>query len=46
MSLLARNQGKGIKRRRTIVLPEGRRETLQAIKAIVDNKIAHPFVWR
>lgn len=45
MSLLAEIREKASKKGRTIVLPEGTEErTLQAIKAIVDNKIAHPIL--
>lgn len=45
MSLLAEIREKASKKGRTIVLPEGTEErTLQAIKAIVDNKLAHPIL--
>ncbi len=45
MSLLAEIREKAAKKGNTIVLPEGTEErTLQAIKGIVDNKIANPIL--
>lgn len=45
MSLLAEIREKAAKKGRTIVLPEGTEErTLQAIKGIVDNRIATPIL--
>ena len=45
MSLLAEIREKAAKKGRAIVLPEGTEErTLQAIKGIVDNRIATPIL--
>lgn len=45
MSLLAQIRENAAKKQKTIVLPEGLEErTLQAIKPIVDNKIARPIL--
>lgn len=45
MSLLAEIREKAAQKGRTIVLPEGNEErTLQAIKPIIDNRIAHPIL--
>ncbi|MBO8159445.1 phosphate acetyltransferase [Thermosyntropha sp.] len=45
MSLLAQIREKAAQKQKTIVLPEGLEErTLQAIKPIVDNKIARPIL--
>jgi phosphate acetyltransferase len=45
MSLLAEIREKASKMGKTIVLPEGTEErTLQAIKGIIDQKIAHPIL--
>lgn len=45
MELLAQIREKAAQKGKTIVLPEGTEErTLQAIKSIVDNKIAHPIL--
>ena len=48
MSLLAQIREKAAVKGKTIVLPEGTGgETLQAIKGIIDNKIANPILlWR
>ncbi|MDD2585337.1 MAG: phosphate acetyltransferase [Syntrophomonadaceae bacterium] len=45
MSLLAEIREKAAKKGKTIVLPEGTEErTIEAIKGIVDNKIANPIL--
>lgn len=45
MSLLAQIREKAAVKGKTIVLPEGTEErTLQAIKGIIDNKIANPIL--